>query len=187
MIALAVGLIVSFAVISFIASLLQTNSLTIQSTRLNQELRTISELVARELRRARSMRDPLVNMGQGADDPATVGVIEGAQNPWQSLVIVGGDCIQYAYEDAPGGEFRAIRREEAGGVGTVVLARDGDPVDCDSAGTTINSDLVDITALEFAFVGTDRVDLRVVARLIGNDDIAPKEFRTSIFVRSGNI
>lgn len=178
MVALAVGLVVSFAVVSFIASLIQTNAETIQATRLNQELRTISEIVSRELRRARGMDDPISNVGQGTGGTTTT---------WSDVQVPSSSCAVFGYEGAEGGDFRVVRRADADGIGRIILARGAAGVDCATAGTAINSDLVDITALEFTVVGTDRVDMRIEGRLVGDADDIRRDFRSSIFVRSGSI
>ena len=184
MVALGIGLVVSLAAIAFITNILQSNSQTIRATRLNSEIRTLAELIMRDLRRARAQSDPIFNMGQGS---------AAAVSTWNTVSVPGGaatGCVLFAYDGALDGEFRAIRRVANGGVGTVMVARSNDPgarPDCNTVGTVISSDIVDITALEFSLVGNDRVDLRIEGRLRGDTSDIRREFRTSVFVRSGQI
>lgn len=178
MVALAVGLVVSFAVISFIAAMMNANSETIQSTRLNQELRAISEIVSRELRRARALDDPISNIGQGSG--AVIGT-------WSDIDTATAGCAKFGYEGAQDGDFRVVRRAVVGGVGRVVLARGAAAINCATAGAAINSALVDVTALEFTEVGADRVDVRVEGRLVSDPDDIRRDFRSTVFVRSRSI
>lgn len=66
MVALVVGLIVSGAAIGFVVSVAKANSEDIQVTRLTQELRSVSEVITRDIRRARFVVDPIGNVAQGA-------------------------------------------------------------------------------------------------------------------------
>ena len=59
MVALALGLIVVTAVLALVLSIIRSNRQTLQSTRLNQELRATLAVIASDLRRARSVEDPL--------------------------------------------------------------------------------------------------------------------------------
>lgn len=65
MVALVVGLIVSGAAIGFVVSIAKANSEDIQVTRLTQELRSVSEVITKEIRRARFVVDPIGNVAQG--------------------------------------------------------------------------------------------------------------------------
>ena len=59
MVALVVGLVVVGAVLALVVAIMKSNRETLQSTRLNQELRATLALIANDLRRARSVADPL--------------------------------------------------------------------------------------------------------------------------------
>jgi len=65
MVALVVGLIVSGAAIGFVVAVAKSNSENIQVTRLTQELRSVSEVITKEIRRARFVVDPIGNVAQG--------------------------------------------------------------------------------------------------------------------------
>lgn len=97
MVALVVGLIVSGAAAAFVVSIAKANSQDLQVTRLTQELRAVSEVVNREIRRARYVADPLANIAQG-----------GPTAPNDAITIVdsaGGagstDCITLRYDRDP--------------------------------------------------------------------------------------
>jgi prepilin-type N-terminal cleavage/methylation domain-containing protein len=61
MVALALGLIVVTAVLALVLSIIRSNRQTLQSTRLNQELRATLAVIASDLRRARGVADPLTS------------------------------------------------------------------------------------------------------------------------------
>lgn len=93
---MAVGLVVVGSVVAFIASSIQANSENIRSIRLNQELRALTEVVAREVRRARYV--------QAA--PAV------PPSPY-NRIAAGVNCLQFSYEP--------VTVQTAGG-GTATLA-----------------------------------------------------------------
>jgi prepilin-type N-terminal cleavage/methylation domain-containing protein len=136
MVALVAGLIVVGAVLALVASIMQSNRETLQSTRLNQELRATLAVVANDLRRARSVEDPL-----------TVAVAAGG-NPFAAVSTATAGCVMYAYEGALDGPWHLIRLDS----GAVVLqATATRPASCSSAGTPVRlgSEQVEITALTF--------------------------------------
>ena len=59
MVALALSLIVSAAVVALVVAIVRSNRQTLQATRLHQELRATLNLIASDMRRARSVGDPL--------------------------------------------------------------------------------------------------------------------------------
>ena len=62
MIALVAGLVVSGAALALVLATMKSNSETIKATRLTQELRATADVIARDLRRARSVTDPIANV-----------------------------------------------------------------------------------------------------------------------------
>jgi len=97
MVALVIGLIVGGAAAAFVASIAKANSQDLQVTRLTQELRAVSEVVNREIRRARYVADPLANIAQGG--------VAGPNDPISILDSAGGagstDCITLKYDRSP--------------------------------------------------------------------------------------
>lgn len=100
MVALVVGLIVSGAALALVIAIMKSSSDTIRATRLTQELRATTEIVARDLRRARSVVDPIANIDTTVPVTAcnTVTVTSGPA----SCVVFGYDCV------AGGGTYKAI-------------------------------------------------------------------------------
>jgi len=148
MIALVVGLIVSGAAVALVAAMSKSNSDTVRATRLTQELRSTVEVIARDLRRARSDFDPIANV---STDTATM------LTACNAITISGtapNQCITYGYDcsDATHGTFNAV-----GLVGTKVYLKQatGAAPACPTAGDVkISSDAVNITSLTFGQVGT---------------------------------
>lgn len=117
MVALVAGMIVAGAVLAFTISSVRSNSEFVTSARLMQELRTISQYLEDELRRAGYDDDA---MGYIASSSAT------AFSKFSPLLVDTSDadanCIIYAYDRSPGTagqidlgnqEVRAVRRAEA--------------------------------------------------------------------------
>jgi prepilin-type N-terminal cleavage/methylation domain-containing protein len=135
MVALALGLIVVGAVIALVLSIIRSNRQTLQSTRLNQELRATLSVVASDLRRARAVEDPL-----------TSALLVGG-NPYRAMRASAG-CIRYAYDGAVDGPWHIIRLEN----GRILLEGSAaEPANCSPGGTptAIGSDQVEITDLTF--------------------------------------
>lgn len=117
MVALVAGLVVVGAMLAFTISSVRANSDYVQSARLTQELRTISQHIADELRRA----------GYDEDAMSYVATTSATAFSEFSPVLVdtstaGAHCIVYAYDRSPGtagqidlanAEVRAIRRTTA--------------------------------------------------------------------------
>ena len=147
MVAMVVGLIVVGAVLALVVSIMKSNRQTLQSTRLNQEMRATLAVIASELRRARSVDDPLtqaVNANEYADvDTDTA------------------QCIRYGYFDViddnndgdpDNDNFHWIRLLN-GGLERA-SAEQADDLACDSPDDPdiwkpLGSNQVDITDIEF--------------------------------------
>lgn len=87
LVGMAVGLVVVGSVVAFIASSIQANSENIRSIRLNQELRALTEIVAREVRRARYVRAQI----------GTIGATPPVVSPYNQIAV-GVNCLQFSYE-----------------------------------------------------------------------------------------
>lgn len=180
MIAMVVGLIVIGAVLALVLSIIQSNNQTIQATRLTQELRATAAVIAADLKRARSV-----------DDPLTMATAV-AGNPYSAIDTATAGCIRYGYENAPGGEYRVVsvsgskvRLAAAAtfGAATCTLANGTDP--------PLSSDQVNIVANPggtpvFNVVGR-RIDITLTGSLSNGDPGLTGVTRTitqSVFVRS---
>lgn len=136
MIAMVLGLIVTGAVIALVVAIIKSNRQTLQSTRLTQELRATLSVIANDMRRARSVDDPLST----ALDPAG--------NPFGAVSTAQAACAIYAYDGAVNGPWHVVRLD----AGRIVLHGSATrPVNCAIVGTpfVLGSDQVEITALSF--------------------------------------
>lgn len=179
MIAISLGLIVVLAAVGFVISVAKANSENIQVTRLTQELRSISEVVGREVRRARYVTDPVGLIGSG-----------GATNRDTITINVAADCIVFAYDEppdppSPGGTVsRSIRLSG----NSVFLNPAG--TDC-TGGNALNTPEVVITNLRFTNNGS-RVDIELSGRLANaptgtNLAAVTRTFNKTVYVRSGRV
>lgn len=109
MVALIVGLIVSAAAITFVVSVAKANSEDIQVTRLSQELRSVSEVITREIRRARFVSDPIGNVTQGVAGAAPLSndAIAGASVDGTNTFY---RCITLLYDRPPTEPAGTLRR-----------------------------------------------------------------------------
>jgi len=182
MVALVVGLIVVGAVLALITAIMKSNRETLQSTRLNQELRATMAVIAGDLRRSR-----------GVGDPLTIATSAGG-NPYKVIDTSTAGCAVYAYDGAPDGDCRAI----SVGTGAVWLGAAAPTggacaVDCDDAkgGTQLNSDQVVISRLEFtpesASATVREFEITIEGHLVDtNPDVSAitRTLTQKIFVRS---
>ena len=193
MVALVLGLIVVGAVLALVLSIMKSNRQTIQTTRLTQELRSITAVVANDLRRARSVADPLV-------EAKLVG-----GNRYKNIDYTTAGCIRYAYAGAIGGDCHAIMLATSGGNANRIFLATAIPVGgvCDAAtscaasgaGTRLGSNQVEITNLTFTPYpsGTPAADkvrafnVTVTGRLVTGDSEIGSIQRTIselVYVRS---
>ncbi len=185
MVALVVGLIVTAAVLALVVAIMKSNRQTLDSTRLNQEMRATLAVISSELRRARSV-----------DDPLTIAKRVGG-NPYGSVDTATAGCIRFAYAGGVGGDCRVLRRAtnaielltaapNAAGNCTTTCAAGG--------GIALGSNQVRITALTFTptttaltAATTRRYDVTITGNLVSPDPELSGISRTmteTIFVRS---
>lgn len=203
MVAIVLGIIVSGAVVAFVASIIRANGQAIESTRLNQELRSLSEVILRDIKRSRSVSDPLMNIGNppatppASDTVATPGSFDGANAGNQ------GCRIAYTYQNPAGTEVgHAILLSADGNVMLAQGAAVG-ALACNNAGAVaLNSPQVRITGLTICSrdaagacqaAPTDRLDITITAvlRNQGRGGAALNRssytFRNSVSIRSGRV
>ena len=182
MISLVVGLIVSGAALALVASIIRSNSDTVRSTRLTQELRATAEVIARDLRRARNESDPISNVGTIPLPTWTT--------TCNTITISGTaplQCVVYGYNcsSATAGTFNAVA--VAGSKVRLLTGTIGAIPACPTAATGIqlSSDAVNITALTFTPVGTDAVTISITGKLADelSSSLSNSATRTS-FTRS---
>lgn len=173
MVAMLVGLIVVGATIALVVSLMQSNNETIRTTRLTQELRSVADIISSEVRRARSLSDPLANVGAGASAFTTCNTIypettDGTQT-----------CLRFAYGCNPTdgtGTFKAIRQSGANlMIGTAAGAAG---LACTGATTQLNSSDLVIDSANFATTAQGAVTLSVTGHLTNDASITRTVTRT---------
>lgn len=118
MIAMAISLVVSLAMVSLMANTLGTGTKTIQMTRLTEEMRTAMQLVTRDLRRANyhwNVADCYANINCNPDTTRI-----------KAIAPVGGSCFRFWYDragdsDLDVGTFQRVARS---GVGVIQMTVD---------------------------------------------------------------
>jgi type IV pilus assembly protein PilW len=190
MVALVLGLIVVGAVLALVTSIMKSNRQTIQSTRLTQELRATVAVIAADLKRARSVNDPLVTA------TATGG------NPFKDINYATANCIRYGYDDASDDDgdgnasndnWHTIRL--SGGRVVRASAATEAAATCALTGVKLGSDQILISALTFtptapAVPAVDTVrsfDVTISGNLIDADAETASISRTiteAVYIRS---
>lgn len=136
MVAMVLGLIVVGAVVALVVAIIRSDRQTLQSTRLTQELRATLSVIVNDMRRARSVDDPL----------STALIPTG--NPYGAVSTATAACAIYAYDGAINGPWHVVRLD----AGRVVLQGSATrPVSCVLGSTpfVLGSDQIEITALSF--------------------------------------
>ena len=179
MVGMVIGLIVVGAVTALVLSMMRSNRQTLQSTRLNQELRATLAVIANDLKRARSV-----------DDPFTIATAAGG-NPFEMINSATPGCIRYGYAGAPGGNWRSIYRSTT--TNRLVISTNAVQANatCTSAGIDLGSAQVAISAFTIQQQldsGTQRrYDITITGNLVDGDgelSAINRTMRQTVFVRS---
>ncbi len=136
MVSMVLGLIVVGAVIALVVAIIKSNRQTLQSTRLTQELRATLSVIANDMRRARSVDDPLST------------ALNPTGNPFAAVSTANAACAIYAYDGAVNGPWHVVRLD----AGRIVLQGSATkPASCVVGSTpfVLGSDQVEITELTF--------------------------------------
>lgn len=192
MVAIVLGMILIGSTLALVVTTGQANAEAVQGARLTQEMRAITEIVSRDLRRARYMEDAIQLIGTG-------GAIS---NPYDAIVVSNaGACIQFAYEnvddmgtptdesdDVTRDNFRTLWHEVVGDSGAVFLATaDGAAPACgDDTGIRLSSPEVNLTSL--VFTANDActptaIDLSLDGELTANSDVQ-RSYQENIRLRN---
>lgn len=192
MVGAVVSLIIALAVTTFVISLMRANSTTVRTTRVTQDLRMSSELIAKELRRsgynqnaiqmitnADAYASTFDNMvwgdtqdAQAGDCPATINQGEGSSCLLFSYDRLGINDGTASLEPA-GEEWKGFRRVEVGagrlarGVLQMYVGEDGTEPDCDDAVDAsgwhnLTPPGIDITRFALSNATSDPLDLASV-------------------------
>lgn len=180
MISLVLGLIVTGAVLALIASIIRSNGETIQTTRLTQELRSLSDVLAMEVRRARGLGDPLANVGSGEVDPTSDCDIEPV--PSATCLQIGYSCtIDSSLKTT--GEFRTFSFQ--GGELLLATATDAPPA-CGTGKKLNSSDLL-LDDVSMAKAADGSIDVTLTGHLTSGGYGAKRTLSRAIWPRSGAI
>lgn len=155
MIAMVVGLIVIGATIGLVVSLMRSNSESIRSTRLSQEMRALADLATMEIRRARSLDDPLANVGEGATAFTQCNAITPGDN---------NRCLTFAYGCNPvdgAGSFRVIRQSG----NNLVIGTGTSALNCTGGGTQLNAPDLIVESASFTQTSTGAIRMSLQGRL----------------------
>ena len=176
MIALAVSLIVALSAVGFVVSLVKANTETLHMTRLTQELRSLSEVVSREVRRARYVNDPV----------GLIGSLGGTNHDAINTSTAG--CIIFSYDDPPNPPTPGVTVSRS-------IRLNGEAIFLNTAGTActggaaISTPQVRITGLSFTRTGS-RIDMSMTGELADPPpalDGVARTFRQTIYIRSGQV
>lgn len=180
MIALAVSLIVALAAVGFVVSLIKGNTENLKVTRLTQELRALSEVMGREVRRARYVADPVGLIGSA-----------GTNNRDTITINAGADCILFSYDEPPNPPSPAVTVSRSIRLnGNNIYLNTAPPVGnpC-TGGSRLSTPEVRITGLNFARTNS-RIDIAVVGELANSPPGlagVSRTFRQTVYVRSGQV
>jgi prepilin-type N-terminal cleavage/methylation domain-containing protein len=161
MISLVIGLIVSGAAVALVAAIGKSNSDTVRATRLTQELRATAEVISRELRRARSVSDPIANVSKN-----TAGLVTACN----TVDVSTAGCVTYGYDC--GGSVATTGTDPSfnsiGLAGNKVYWKQstaGVPACPTTADVKISSDAVKITKLTFVKNSADAYTIKLQGEL----------------------
>lgn len=183
MIAMAVSLIVALAAVGFVVALIKANSENLQVTRLTQELRSLSDVIGREVKRARYVADPVGLIG-----------MTGTGNRDLINTSTPG-CIIFRYDEPPNPPTptATVSRSIYFSAAEEAVYLNNTGTSC-SGGARLSTEQVRITGLAFtpavALVNGSQIDIRLTGRLRnGAPDVSAIErtFQQTIYVRSGKV
>jgi prepilin peptidase dependent protein B len=167
MIAMVIGLIVAGAAISLAVNIIRSATASTLYARTTQDMRTVMNVMSRELKRAGFNLASLDQIGTGVSSPIYSRVLTNNTPDTASCVMFGYDTLDIGggtadstpgvLSDAEAAEWRGFRRQVIGGVGVVQMRLGGAGVglDCDSGNhvwvNLTNPRTLDVTNLLFDF------------------------------------
>ena len=188
MIALVIGLIVSGAALALVVAVMKSNADTIRATRLTQELRATAEIIARDLRRARSVGDPVANVGKSplisacnAISPATASA---------SCVRFGYDCMSDATGSFTSGTFKSIGLAGGKVMLSVLPTGTAAPACPTTADTQLSSNVVTINSLTITALNADAYTIRLVGQFTNDPNTTNpliRSFTQEVRIRSAAV
>lgn len=176
MVALAVSLIVALSAVGFVVSLIKANTENLHVTRLTQELRSLSEVISREVRRARYVNDPV----------GLIGSLGGTNHDAIDTSTAG--CIIFSYDDPPNPPSPGVTVSRSIRLASEAVFLNTSGSTC-AGGAAISTPQVRITGLTFTRSGS-RIDMVMTGALADPPpalDGVERTFRQTIYVRSGEV
>jgi len=183
MIALVAGLVVSGAALALVLATMKSNSETIKATRLTQELRATADVIARDLRRARSVTDPIANVDvtSSLQTCNTITLSPTATSP-KTCVIYGYDCT------STGGDFKAIGF--AGNKIRLTTSATAAPsCPTSSTGTQLSSNAVKINSFAISSTSADVYTISLTGQFANDPSATPliRTFSQIVRIRSAAV
>lgn len=182
MVASVIGLIVVGAVIALVLSMMRSNRQTLQSTRLNQELRATLAVIASDLKRARSVDDPFTTATSALG------------NTYEDVDLSTAGCVLYAYAGGAGGDRRGVRLDTDASRLYLSAGANAADANCSSTGIPLGSDQVAITAFQVqpdpgtaTAKDVRKIDITITGRLNDNDSELSgisRTMRQTVYIRS---
>jgi prepilin-type N-terminal cleavage/methylation domain-containing protein len=132
MVSMLIGMIVAAGAVTLIVAINDSNSQTIKSTRLTQEMRALSAVIADDVKRTRRVGDPISVIAQGTTNSC---LTKTPAQPCYPITPTSGNsasCLTYGYsltDTTPGSStfglseyvYRSVRLVTTSGVGSVVM------------------------------------------------------------------
>lgn len=170
LIAMALGLMVMAGVLQFVSRLVEGNTTTLKVTRLEQDIRTLMDIMLQDIRRAGHFPEGVADLGapiQFMQDQPTPPMIDG--QPLRDGLV--GSTLTYAYRDADG-KLVSGRFAHDAKAGTILMHTGT----ASAAETISDAAFMNVTELQFQAartqvksgaltVATPAVQIRIVGRL----------------------
>lgn len=191
LISILIGLIVVAGISSLVVATLRANTENLQMTRLTQEMRSVMQLVTRDLRRAGYDQNALRDFGTGGQPNNQFTSIRVFQDETDEKSLTNGiagteaaraNCILFSYDSngdgsAQVGEFRGFKLDAA--TNSVKIKDSGSSADADCADGTGNWETLTDTATvrvdEFSISTVDGNSVPVLRDLAGNPILTVRE------------
>ncbi|MGS3150388.1 PilW family protein [Aeromonas sanarellii] len=143
LIAMVAGLLLVAAAISLFVTVLKAESTAMKVSRLNQELQSVVDMIARDVQRA----------GYDAGSAAMLNAASGARSLFyfDSTTDLASDCIRVKYDDDGDGSLGSteIRRYNYDSAGKTVRLDTGSAASCTAGNNISTEDTIEVTALSF--------------------------------------
>jgi type IV pilus assembly protein PilW len=189
MIAMVAGLIVTGAAVALIVAMMKSNAETIKATRLTQELRATAEVIGRDLRRSRSVSDPIGNV----DVSSTI-----LTNECNAVTVnAAKTCVQFAYDCSKDtsttpptitGSFKAIGL--AGSKVKLTTASAAAPAcPTTTTGTQLSSDAININSFTITAATGDAYTISLAGQFANDPSTTPlvRTFSQEVRIRSAAV